>query len=167
MFQQFPIPYTHTNNSHPPPYSAQPATQSQVIDQLRRENEMLKRQLQDMIKMHTPTPTPTPRVNIRMTANNPPQDNEDDAETTYRNKISKLKMKKSNRKSYDQSATAPCSPKASTINQEQFHYSNHEQVPKLPFSKMMVISKDKEGRFFRDKSYEDKLTTERKYNPSQ
>jgi hypothetical protein len=44
------------------------------------------------------------------------QNNEDEVEVTYRNKMSKLKMKKSNRKSCDQSATAPCSAKASFIH---------------------------------------------------
>lgn len=91
---------------------------------------------------------------------------------TYRNKMSKLKTKKSNRKSLDHNATAPCSPKASYVQTEQRPPSRPEQVPRLmmmgdPRCKMMVISKDKDGKFFRDRSQEEKMVTVRKGNPSQ
>ncbi len=70
--------------------------------------------------------------------------------------MSKLKNKKSNHKSYDNSATAPVSPHGSFLGQERPHSRQQYQVPKLLMAepKMMVISKDKEAKFFRDRSKE-------------
>lgn len=81
--------------------------------------------------------------------------------------MSKLKNRKSNRKSYEQSATAPCSPKASTIRYQQPSPLNYQPPQKFLVGKMMVIGKDKEGRFFRDRPSEENGSTERKFNPSQ
>ena len=81
--------------------------------------------------------------------------------------MSKLKNRKSNRKSYEQSATAPCSPKTSTIRYQQPSHLDYQPPQKFPVGKMMVIAKDEKGRFFRDRSSEENGNTERKLNPSQ
>ena len=81
--------------------------------------------------------------------------------------MSKLKNRKSNRKSYEQSATAPCSPKTSTIRYQQPSQLDYQPPQKFPVGKMMVIAKDEKGRFFRDRSSEENGSTERKLNPSQ
>lgn len=142
---------------------------------------MLKQQLQAVLRMQARSPSPppsafpspimTPRANHFMPL--PPhhaQNQEDEAETAYRNKMSKLKTRKSNRKSFDNSNTAPVSPQGSFLAHERPHSRNTQQVPKLLMGegKIMVISKDKEGKFFRDRSKEQYLaTTVRKNNISQ
>jgi hypothetical protein len=75
---------------------------------------MLKQQLQAMIRQQAQSPPP-PATRGNFFLANQAQNLEDEAEVTYRNKMSKLKTKKSNHKSFDNSATAPCSPKASFI----------------------------------------------------
>jgi hypothetical protein len=96
------------------------------------------------------------------------QNQEDEAETAYRNKMSKLKTRKSNRKSFDDSNTAQVSPQASCLAQERPHSRNTQRVPKLPMGegKMMVISKDKEGKFHRDRSKEQHMATTVRNNSS-
>lgn len=131
---------------------------------------MLKQQLQAMMRMQSQCP-PLPMQRGNFFLPSQAQNHEDEAEVAYRNKMSKLKTKKSNRKSHDQSATAPSSPKGSFVTYEQSS-TRREPVPMLlmadPRCKMMVISKDKDGKFFRDRSQEEKMmTTARKGNPSQ
>lgn len=81
--------------------------------------------------------------------------------------MSKLKNRKSNRKSCEQSATAPCSPKTSAIRFQPPAQLDYQPPQKFPGSKMMVIARDEKGRFFRDRSSEENGSTERKFNPSQ
>lgn len=107
---------------------------------------MLKQQLQAVLRMQVQSPPPTQRPNSFLPLALPlqVQNHEEEAENTYRNKMSKLK-KKSNRKSYDHSATVPTSPLASFLRYDQPQVQ--QVVPKLmiadPRCKMMVISKDK------------------------
>jgi hypothetical protein len=127
---------------------------------------MLKQQLQAVLRMQAQSPPPTQRPNSFLPLALPlqVQNLEEEAENAYRNKMSKLK-KKSNRKSYDQSATAPISPHQSATAPISPHQSAtapispqasflrygqpqvQQVVPKLmiadPPCKMMVISKDK------------------------
>lgn len=123
---QYPLP-----NSNQVPFRPAAESQSQIIEQLRRENEMLKQQLQAVLRMQARSPSPTsnfpspaltPRLNHLIPF--PPhhaQNQEDEAETAYRNKMSKLKTKKSNRKSFDNSNTVPVSPQGSFLTYERPH----------------------------------------------
>jgi hypothetical protein len=107
---------------------------------------MLKQQLQAVLRMPAQSPPPTQRPNSFLPLPLPLQvpNHEEEAENAYRNKMSRLK-KKSNLKSYDQSATAPISPQASFLRYDQPQIQ--QGVPKLmiadPRCKMIVISKDK------------------------
>lgn len=47
MFQQFPIRLAHSPRA---PHLPSPACESELVQQLRRENEMLKQQLQSLIQ---------------------------------------------------------------------------------------------------------------------
>ena len=86
----------------------------------------------------------------------------EDLEETFKRKMSKIKSKKSSRKSVDQyNETAPSSPRK-FIQNEELPIRN---ITNLHFVdsplKMMVIEQDEKGKFFRNKQKEDNMATAR------
>lgn len=144
--------------------------ESLLIEQLRRENAMLKKQLEGMMKMQThAVATRSSPINkvvpLAQTASTQISE-EDSAEHAYRNKMSKLKGKKSYRGSMEHSTTTPCSPEGSSLSHTPSKYAVPQLVLHNPQSKMMVIAQDNKGKFFRDRTEEERLHTVRRNNPS-
>jgi hypothetical protein len=132
---------------------------------------MLKIQLEGMMKMQMQKvplrSSPINKVaNLTQTASIQISE-EDSAENAYRNKMSKLKGKKSYRGSMDHSTTTPCSPEGSSLSHTPSKYAVPQLVLQNPQSKMMVIAQDHKGKFFRDRTEEERLHTVRRNNPSQ
>lgn len=130
--------------------------ESLLIEQLRRENAMLKTQLEGMMKMQMQTvpnrSSPINKVAPWIQTANIHISEEDSAENAYRNKMSKLKSRKTNRGSMDHSTTTPCSPEGSILSHTPSKYAVPQLVLHNPQSKMMVIAQDNKGKFFRDRT---------------
>ena len=144
--------------------------ESLLIEQLRRENAMLKKQLEGIMKMQMQgLPARFSPINkvapFTQTASIQISE-EDSAEHAYRNKMSKLKGKKSYRGSMDHSTTTPCSPEGSSLSHTPSKYAVPQLLLHNPQSKMMVIAQDNKGKFFRDLTEEERLHTVRRNNPS-
>ncbi len=109
------IHFLYANESEESTVHLRKHGESQLIAQLRRENAMLKKQLEGMIRMQMQAQTVPARSSpIQKVAPTPFSGKihlqEDSPERAYRNKMSKLKAKKSNRGSTDHSSTTPYSP---------------------------------------------------------
>lgn len=109
-----------------------------------------------MMKMQMPATSvrssPIHKVALLSQTTNIQISEEDSAEHAYRNKMSKLKGKKSNRGSIDHSNITPCSPEGSSLSHTPSKYPVPQLVLHNPQSKMMVIAKDNKGKFFRDRT---------------